>query len=152
MGLQPEQDAYGQALRAHYCGKNSFEIVERDDGYFSVSYGAKLYFSTYNDWDPIEQQAMAFVKGRVLDMGCGAGRHALYLQAKGFDVLGIDNSPLAIKMCKLRGLKKAKVMPIEELRFNPNSFDTILMMGNARALESLWYFYGSHSCQGSQCF
>jgi SAM-dependent methyltransferase len=73
---------------------------------------------------------MEFVKGRVLDIGCGAGRHSLYLQKMGFDVLGIDSSPLAIKVCKLRGLKRARVMSIEELNFKPNSFDTVIMLGS----------------------
>ena len=73
---------------------------------------------------------MRLVKGRVLDVGCGAGRHSLYLQKKGFDVLGIDVSPLAIEVCKLRGLKKAKVLSIEDADFKPSSFYTILMMGN----------------------
>ncbi|MFX1598920.1 MAG: class I SAM-dependent methyltransferase, partial [Promethearchaeota archaeon] len=76
------------------------------------------------------KKAMEFVKGRVLDIACGVGRHSLYLQKKGFDVLGIDRSPLAIKISRLRGLKKAKVMPIEDVDFEPDSFDTILMMGN----------------------
>jgi 2-polyprenyl-3-methyl-5-hydroxy-6-metoxy-1,4-benzoquinol methylase len=65
-----------------------------------------------------------------LDIGCGAGRHSLYLQKRGFDVLGIDSSPLAIKVCKLRGLKQAKVMSIEELNFKPNSFDSVIMLGS----------------------
>jgi SAM-dependent methyltransferase len=73
---------------------------------------------------------MEFVKGRVLDIGCGAGRHSLYLQKMGFDVLGIDSSPLAIKVCKLRGLKQAKVMSIEELNFKPISFDSVIMLGS----------------------
>jgi SAM-dependent methyltransferase len=73
---------------------------------------------------------MNHVNGRVLDIGCGAGRHSLYLQKNGFDVVGIDNSPLAIKVCKLRGLKKAKEMSINNLDFPPNHFDTIVMMGN----------------------
>ena len=77
---------------------------------------------------------MKFVKGRVLDVGCGEGRHSLYLQEKGFDVLGIDNSPLAIEICKLRGLKKTEVMAIESLDFKPNLFDTIIMLGNNFAL------------------
>jgi SAM-dependent methyltransferase len=129
-----EEDAYGQEIRAYYEGREVFEIVERDDGYISASALPKMYFSEYEDWPPHEKRAMEFVKGRVLDIGCGAGRHSLYLQRKGFDVLGIDNSPLAIKVCKLRGLKKAKVMSIEEVDFKPNSFDTIIMMGNNFAL------------------
>ncbi|MDP2650044.1 MAG: methyltransferase domain-containing protein, partial [bacterium] len=59
-----------------------------------------------------EKDAMKFAGGRVLDIGCGGRRHSLYIQKKGFDVVGIDNSPLAIKISRLRGLKKAKVLLI----------------------------------------
>ena len=129
--MKPEEDAFGQAMLAHYHGNPSFEIVERDDGYFDVSsYGSTTYFSGYPDWNPIEQQAMTYVHGKVLDVGCGAGRHALYLQTQGYDVTGIDVSPLAIKVCQLRGLKKAQVMATEDLQFQAHSFDTILMMGH----------------------
>lgn len=128
--LKPEEDTFGQEMWAYYKGEEVSEIVERDDGFFNASSkGPKLYFSQYEDWDPIERKAMELVKGRVLDIGCGAGRHSLYLQNKGFDVLGIDSSPLAIKVCRLRRLKKARVMPIEELNFKHNSFDTVIMMG-----------------------
>ena len=129
--LEPEEDAFGQEMWACYKGEEAFEIVERDDGYFDASpKGPRLYFSEYEDWDLIERKSMEFVKGRVLDIGCGAGRHSLYLQKMGFDVLGIDSSPLAIKVCKLRGLKQAKVMSIEELNFKPNSFDSVIMLGS----------------------
>jgi len=129
--LKPEEDAYGQEIWAYYQGREVFEIVERDDGYISAaSVLPKMYFLEYKDWPPHEKKAMEYVKGRVLDIGCGAGRHSLYLQNKGFDVLGIDISPLAIKVCKLRGLKKAEVMSIEDINFEPNSFDTMLMLGN----------------------
>lgn len=129
--LEPEEDAFGLEMWACYKGEEASEIVERDDGYFNASpKGLGVYFSEYEDWDLIEKKAMEFVKGRVLDIGCGAGRHSLYLQKMGLDVLGIDSSPLAIKVCKLRGLKQAKVVPIEELNFKPNSFDTIIMMGS----------------------
>lgn len=95
-----------------------------------MSIGApKVYFSEYKDWPPHHKEAMKYAKGRVLDIGCGAGRHALYLQKKSFNDLGIDNSPLAIKVCKLRGLRKAKVMPITQVNFRPGSFETVLMLG-----------------------
>src|ERR1043165_3676282 len=74
---------------------------------------------------------MKYVRGSGLDVGCGAGRHSLYLQAKGFDVTGIDNSPLAIEICRQRGLKKTKVMAFKDVgQFEPNSFDTVILMGN----------------------
>jgi 2-polyprenyl-3-methyl-5-hydroxy-6-metoxy-1,4-benzoquinol methylase len=126
--MKPEEDAYGQEVLAYHNGKEVFEVVERDDGYISVS-TPRMYFSDYESWSPQERKALEFAKGKVLDVGCGVGRHSLYLQKRGFDVLGIDKSPLAIEVCKLRGLRKAKVMSVEEANFKPNSFDTILMLG-----------------------
>jgi len=128
--MKPSKDAYGQEIFAYLRGEDSFEIIERDDGYFDSSSGAKVYFSDHDDWPEHEKKAMEFVRGRVLEIGCVAGRHSLYLQKRGFEVLGIDNSPLAAKVCKLRGMRKVKVMPVAKVNFKPNSFDTIIMLGN----------------------
>ena len=73
---------------------------------------------------------MRYVSGRVLDIGCGAGSHSLYLQKKGFDVLGIDLSPLAVKVSKLRGVRRVRVRSIMEIGPRLGRFDTLLMMGN----------------------
>ena len=40
------------------------------------------------------------LRGRVLDLGCGAGRITGYLSAQGGDVLGIDISPAMIEFCR----------------------------------------------------
>ncbi len=126
-------DGYGEQLWSYFkTGEPKSEIIERDDGFISHGrYGGNLYFSEYKNWNPLDKQAMKYVRGRVLDIGCGAGRHSLYLQGKGFDVTGIDNSPLAIKVCRARGLKKTKVMSITDIgELKANSFDTVIMMGN----------------------
>jgi SAM-dependent methyltransferase len=73
---------------------------------------------------------MEFAKGKILDVGCGAGRHSLYLQERGFNVTGIDVSPLAVRVCKLRGLKKVRLIPVEKADFKSDMFDSILMLGN----------------------
>jgi len=80
--MKPKEDALGQELWALYEGENIYEIVERDDGYIDVL-DPKVYFSGYEDWAPFVKKALEHVKGRVLDVGCGAGRHALYLQKRG---------------------------------------------------------------------
>lgn len=130
--MKTTQDAYGQQLFAQYkSGSITSEIIEREDGFIAPGSDPGMYFREYKEWSPKEREAIKAAKGRVLDIGCGAGRHLLYLQGKGFDVTGIDNSPGAIKVCKLRGLKKALVRPIAEVdKFKPDSFDTILMFGN----------------------
>lgn len=130
--MKESQDAYGQQLLAQYHSQTpKTEIIERDDNYIDTGSETGTYFTEYQDWSALERRAIELAKGRILDVGCGAGRHALYLQQKGFDVTGIDNSPGAIEVCKLRGLKKAFVRPIADVdKFKPNSFDTIIMLGN----------------------
>jgi len=43
---------------------------------------------------------------KALDLGCGAGNHAIYLASLGFDVTGIDISPAAIKIAQEQAEKK----------------------------------------------
>jgi SAM-dependent methyltransferase len=130
--MPKHHDAYGSELLAVFRGARDIsEIVEREDRLISTSPWPQRYFTGYSAWTRREKQAMRLVKGLVLDIGCGAGRHGLYLQQKGFNVTGIDNSPGAIRVCRLRGYKKAQVMSITEIhRFKQKSFDTIIMMGN----------------------
>lgn len=128
--MKPEKDAYGQEVWAYLNKKESYEIIERDDGYISISAGPRAYFADFKDWPKYQKEAIKFAKGKILDIGAGAGRVSLYLQKRGFDVTAIDNSPLAIKVCKKRGIKKARVIPIEKIgKFKPNTFDTIIMFG-----------------------
>ena len=104
--MKKNQDAYGHEIWEYHKTRQGIEIVERDDGYIDVSPWPIVYFNEYKKWPKQDKIAIKYVKGKVLDVGCGAARHSLYLQGKGHDVLGIDNSPLAIKVCKERGLKK----------------------------------------------
>jgi len=129
--LKDHQDAFGHEILDYLKEKRGDrEIIERDDGYFDVSGGPKAYFTEYKEWAPTERKAMRYARGRVLDIGSGAGRHSLYLQGKGLEVLGIDNSPLAIEVCKLRGLRNAEVVPISQISSRLGIFDTVLMLGN----------------------
>jgi SAM-dependent methyltransferase len=73
---------------------------------------------------------MRFVRGRVLDVGCGAGRVALHLQERGHEVLSIDESPLAVEVARRRGVTHADVLPIAEVGPALGRFDTIVLMRN----------------------
>lgn len=123
-------DAYGQAMYDYWKHGGGAEIVERDDGYIEHSAGQKAYFTTYNEWGEHYKKALEHAAGRVLDIGCGAGRHSLYMQEKGHEVVGIDVSPLALQVCRERGLKNTCLMSIDDLPGDLEKFDTIIMMGN----------------------
>ncbi len=125
------EDAYGHQLYDYYKGKSDgLEIVERDDGFIQANQGPRTYLSRYKDWSRREKTAIHSAKGSVLDIGCGGARHSLYPQEKGHPVIGVDISPLALKVAKLRGLKDSRNMSITDIGPSMGRFDTILMLGN----------------------
>lgn len=129
--LRGDQDAYGQMLQDQLRGLTAYEIVERDDGYIdAATAGAHRYFACFKDWPAHQRMAARYVKGRVLDVGCGAGRWALYLQQRGHEVLAMDNSPLALEVCRERGVREARLVSFTRIDSSLGRFDTILMMGN----------------------
>jgi SAM-dependent methyltransferase len=127
--LTDHEDAFGHGMLDYLNGTAASEMVERDDGLIRTNGGPAIYFQPFNKWHPLERKAMRHVAGRVLDIGCGAGRHSLYLQDRGYDVVAIDNSPLAIETSMRRGVRDARVVSISDIDSSLGTFDTILLLG-----------------------
>jgi SAM-dependent methyltransferase len=127
--VKSSEDAYGQMLLAEHEEGGQVEIVERDDGFVSAGRPAS-YLAPFRRWPAPQRRAMRFVRGRVLDVGCGAGRVCLHLEERGHEVVGIDLSPGAIEVCRQRGVADARVLAIEEVDESLGVFDTIVMFGN----------------------
>jgi SAM-dependent methyltransferase len=123
-------DVFGRALMDWARGGTAPEIIERDDGFTDLGAGHELYVANFRDWPASERQSMRYARGRIIDVGCGAGRVTLYLQQRGFDVVGLDASPLAIRSARLRGVKEAWCMSIDDLSERIASFDTMVLFGN----------------------
>ena len=65
--------------------------------------------------------------GKILDVGCGTGVDAGYMQSKGFEVIGIDLSKEMLKLAKERFPQiDFKLADIRKLEFTSNSFNGIL--------------------------
>jgi SAM-dependent methyltransferase len=111
-------------------GLEPVEIVERDDGMIAPSGGPSAYFTDPSNWSTHELEALKHVRGRVLDIGCGAGRVALFLQGQGHEVVGIDLSPGAVEVSKRRGVLDVRQMSITQIGPKLGPFDTIVMFGN----------------------
>lgn len=126
-------DIFGNAIKNYFHEGDRQDIIvhspDFDDDVIPVHY----LFREYREMPPLEQKALEECSGKVLDVGCGAGSHALYLQnKKQLEVTGIDSSEGAIEICRLRGLKDARKMLFED--FEEAGFDTILLLMNGTGI------------------
>ena len=130
--MKPNQDAYGNEVYDYSLGKPTLEIVEREDGLISASGGGQPPILRRLKTGPPHKRkpcSMWFRGGRWTS-AVEPGRVALYLQEQGLEVVGIDNSPLAVKVCQKRGVKDARLLSITQVSAKMGVFDNILMLGN----------------------
>jgi SAM-dependent methyltransferase len=126
------KDLFGQAILDYQTQNTPEDLVTETNISEADEMSVAYLFRTYQDMPKIEKKALQLAKGKMLDVGCGAGNHSLYLQQKGFDVTAIDISPNAIKACQLRGVKDARVQHLLELE--NEQFDTILLLMNGTGI------------------
>jgi SAM-dependent methyltransferase len=88
-------------------------------------------FRNFDQMPAIEQKALQLATGRILDVGCGAGSHSLYLQQQSKEVVSIDISEKAIQACRLRGVAHPLKMDVMEVT---EKFDTILLLMNGTGI------------------
>jgi SAM-dependent methyltransferase len=128
--LRRHEDGFGAEIAALVSGERDVnEIIERDDGRIEA-YPASYMVAPARKWPPIERRAIALARGRVLDVGAGAGRVSLELQRRGLRVTAIDNSPLAMQAARKRGVRDARVLDVAAITPRLGTFDTIAMLGN----------------------
>ncbi|PWN69280.1 class I SAM-dependent methyltransferase [Chryseobacterium phosphatilyticum] len=131
------KDLMGKAIWDYYHNENSEDLQTETSISELDELPVEYLFRGFEDMNKIEQKALQFSKGKTLDIGTGAGSHALYLQnERNLDVLALDISPKSIEVCKLRGIKKAVSENI--LNFSGETFDTIILLMNGTGIfESL---------------
>ncbi|MBO0343331.1 MAG: class I SAM-dependent methyltransferase [Bacteroidota bacterium] len=125
-------DVFGMALRDYQNGEYTEDIktyssLDEED-VIPIPY----LFRTFDEMPKIEQKALQLAYGKVLDIGAGAGSHALYLQKKGLEVTALDNSEGAIAVCKQRGLKSTVLSNI--MNYSGEKYDTLLLLMNGIGL------------------
>ncbi|HTY81615.1 MAG TPA: class I SAM-dependent methyltransferase, partial [Dehalococcoidales bacterium] len=68
---------------------------------------------------------------KILDLGCGTGRHSLYLARRGFDVYATDVSPTAVKIAGEKAVELGldihfKQHDMRDIPFGDNFFDAAI--------------------------
>ncbi|WP_282112863.1 class I SAM-dependent methyltransferase [Maribacter stanieri] len=126
------EDIIGTALLDYQKGNYSEDIITYSSLNEEDVLPLPYMFREFKDMPDIEQKALSLCSGQVLDVGCGAGSHALYLQNMGISVTGLDASKGAIEVSKLRGLKNAIHGNLED--YQGQQYDTILVLMNGVGL------------------
>jgi SAM-dependent methyltransferase len=138
-----KQDILGNALLDYQLGNYTEDIVTYSSLNEEDTLPLAYMFRSFKDMPALEQKALKSCKGLILDIGCGAGSHSLYLQNKGLAVTGLDSSPGAITVCKQRGLTNTVYENI--LNYKGQSYDTLLLLMNgiglAGTLKGLAVFF-----------
>ena len=93
----------------------------------------KHLFRNLEEMPMLEQKALSLAKGKVLDVGAGAGCHALALQAQSIAVKAIDISPLSCEAMELRGVMDAECINLFDEHLE-SGFDTILLLMNGTGI------------------
>ena len=113
------------------------EMRETEKPFWESAYSRTGSPDTFNSgrpsWDVVEVLEKHLQKGKVLDLGCGDGRNALYAAGLGYDVTAVDISRAGI--AKLKSLAKAQGMKVKAVvrdmrRYQPDEyFDAVISHG-----------------------
>ncbi|MES2545875.1 MAG: class I SAM-dependent methyltransferase [Bacteroidota bacterium] len=131
------KDIFGKAILDYQTNNSPEDLITETSISEADEMPVSYLFRSFLEMPSIEQKAMNLSYGKILDVGCGAGSHSLFLQnEKKLDVTAIDISENAIATCLLRGITNAKPINVLELDSeNPqNKFDTILLLMNGTGI------------------
>lgn len=131
--LSPNNDPMGAAIRDYQNKGKASRLRVLSSMFDEDEMPVAHLFRTFNQMPRLEQKALSMAKGRVLDIGAGAGCHALVLQERGLEVKAIDISPLSCEVMKERGVKDAECVNL----FNPQlqgKYDTLLLLMNGTGI------------------
>lgn len=125
-------DVLGRAIFDYHQNQTDTKL------WINNKYGPKeempvaTYFRGEDDMPDLEWMALEQCRGAVLDIGAGAGSHALLLQEWKVDVTAMDISPLCVKVMQERGV--TKVFEGDIFKVTQPKFDTLLMLMNGMGL------------------
>lgn len=144
MSFDPINDPMGQAIHDYYYQKKCNKLVVKSDIAEDDNIEVSYLFREFNLMPKLEKTALKNCRGRVLDVGAGAGCHSLWLQQKQLSVTALEISHLTTEVLTLRGIKKVLMSNFFDAPSN-ETYDTLLFLMNgigiAQTLDKLPLFF-----------
>lgn len=131
--LTEREDPMGAAIRDYFRQGKSAQLKVLSSLFDDDEMPVAHLFRSYHEMPPLEQRALNEARGKVLDVGAGAGCHALAFQERGLDVTAVDISPLSCETMKERGVANVECVNIFNQRFQER-FDTLLLLMNGTGI------------------
>jgi SAM-dependent methyltransferase len=120
-------DPVGTAILDYAATKKPNDIIVGSDICEDDIIPIEVLFRKMDEMPELEQIALEAAKGKILDVGAGAGVHSLELQDRGYEVFPIEVSDGAVRYMKQVGLNARKINFFD---LKEEQYDTILMMMN----------------------
>ena len=127
-------DPLGQALIDYQRGKTDATLTVHSNVAEEEPLPAAYFFRSLWEMPELERQALDECQGRVLDLGAGAGCHALQLQSRGLAVQAVDASKGAVQVMQARGVREVVCHDIFDAALTHGKYDTLLMLMNGLGL------------------
>lgn len=131
--LSPNNDPMGTAIRDYHQQGKAARLRVLSSMFEEDEMPVAHLFRTLDKMPPLEQRALGIAQGRVLDVGAGAGCHALALQEQGMEVKAIDISPLSCEVMKKRGIKDVECVNLFDQQLQ-GKYDTLLLLMNGTGI------------------
>lgn len=131
--IAPSRDPMGSAINDYYKNGRAAHLRVLSSMFEEDEMPIAHLFRSEQEMPQLEKRALTLVRGRVLDVGAGAGCHALALQENGFEVKAIDVSPLSCDVMKARGIEDVECVNLFDTQLQ-SKFDTILLLMNGTGI------------------
>jgi SAM-dependent methyltransferase len=125
------KDLFGKALLDYQSGNYTEDIITSTNISDEDELPLPYLFRSFEEMPKLEQKALQSAKGTILDVGCGAGNHALWLQEKGYAIKAIDASKGAVEVSKKRGVINVELKPLLD---ESEMFNTIMLLMNGTGI------------------
>jgi SAM-dependent methyltransferase len=132
--ISPISDPLGHALLDYQRGQTAATLTVHSNVADEEPLPAAYFFRSLWEMPELERQALDECRGRVLDLGAGAGCHTLELQSRGFEVKAVDASDGAVRVMQARGVREVARHDIFDDAPTPEKYDTLLMLMNGLGL------------------